>query len=123
VGKVPVHMGEVPDSRQISAVIAVCGQARAGNGAGGSAGRGHGQQPAAGQHVDPRPPASVLQPVTATEDQRRGRQVLQRGTQLVSAGPGQQVVLAGCQDGADARDAQLRRAAGGRVCRERHLAM
>ena len=37
VGKVPVHMGEVPDSRQIfSAVITVCGQPRAGNGAGGS---------------------------------------------------------------------------------------
>ena len=92
---------------RFSAVIAVCGQARAGNGAGGFAGRGHGEQPAAGQHVDPRPPASVLQPVAAAEDQRRGRQVLQRGTQLVGAGPGQQLIMAGCQDGADARDAQL----------------
>jgi DNA replication protein DnaC len=92
---------------RFSAVIAVCGQARAGNGAGGLAGRGHGQQPAAGQHVDPRPPASVLQPVAAAEDQRRGRQVLQRGTQLIGAGPGQQLIMAGCQDGADARDAQL----------------
>ena len=45
---------------RFSAVITVCGQARAGNGAGGSASRGHGQQPAAGQHVDPRPPAGVL---------------------------------------------------------------
>ena len=45
---------------RFSAVVAVCGQAGAGNGAGGSAGRGHGQQPAAGQHVDPRPPAGVL---------------------------------------------------------------
>jgi len=60
------------------AMIAVCGQAEAGNGADGSAGRGHGQQPAAGEHVDPRPPAGVLQPVAAAEDQRRGRQVLQR---------------------------------------------
>jgi hypothetical protein len=34
------------------AMIAVCGQAEAGNGADGSAGRGHGQQPAAGEHVD-----------------------------------------------------------------------
>ena len=88
------------------AMIAVCGQAEAGNGADGSAGRGHGQQPAAGEHVDPRPPAGVLQPVAAAEDQRRGRQVLQRAAQLVSAGPGQQAVLAGCQDGADAGDAQ-----------------
>ena len=92
---------------RFSAVIAVCGQARAGNGAGGLAGRGHGQQPAAGQHVDPRPPASVLQPVASAEDQRRGPQVLQRGTQLLGAGPGQQLIMAGCQDGADARDAQL----------------
>ena len=89
------------------AVVAVCGQAGAGNGAGGLAGRDHGQQPAAGQHVDPRPPAGVLQPVTAAQDQRCGRQVLQCAAQLVSAGPGQQLIMAGCQDGADARDAQL----------------
>ena len=82
VGKVPVHMGEVPDSRQIlggdCCLRAGAGRERRGR----LSLPGHGQQPAAGQHVDPRPPAGVLQPVAAAEDQRRGRQVLQRGAQL-----------------------------------------
>jgi len=61
VGEVPGYMGTVPGRGWFWALIAVCGQAGAGNGADGSASQGHGQQPAAGQHVDPRPQAGVLQ--------------------------------------------------------------
>ena len=122
VGKVPVHMGEVPDSRQIfggdCCLRAGAGRERRGR----LARRGHGQQPAAGQHVDPRPPAGVLQPVAAAEDQRRGRQVLQRGTQLACAGPRQQLIMARCQDGADARDAQLHGGPAGRADPAAHRA-
>jgi hypothetical protein len=60
------------------AVIPISGQAGARNGAAGSAGRGHGQEPAAGQHVDPRPRARVLQPEPAAYDHRSRPQVLQR---------------------------------------------
>ena len=70
------------------AVVAVSGQAGAGNGAGGSAGRGHGQEAAAGQHVDPRPETGVLQPEPAPQDTCRGPQVFQHRHRTDEPAPG-----------------------------------
>jgi hypothetical protein len=55
VGEVPGYVACCRTGGVLRVVILVGGQPGAGNGATGSAGRGHGQQLAAGQHVDPRP--------------------------------------------------------------------
>lgn len=68
----------------VQAVIAGGGHAGAGNGPDSSAVRGHGQQPAAGQHVDPRPHAGVLQELRFT--------TLARSTELPFCIPAMKVV-------------------------------
>ena len=93
--------------------IAACGQAGARNGGCDLAGRGRGQQPAAGAGVDHRPRMDVLQLDVAGHEHRRSPQVLQRPGQFTGQDRDGERVLVKRHDGADGLDAQLSgRAAG-----------
>ena len=87
-------------------MLSVSRQARAGNGAAGSAGRGRAQQLAAGQYGDPRPRAGLRQGEPVTQGHRSGPQGVERGGELIRAGlSGQGVVVKG-DDGLDAHGPQ-----------------
>ena len=86
--------------------VDVSRQARAGNGAAGSAGRGQAQQLAAGQHGDPRPRAGLRQGEPVTQGHRSGPQGVERGGELIRAGLSGQGVGVKGDDGLDAHGPQ-----------------